>query len=452
MAEENGVLKALRIIQEQLPKFLSETNVPFSKSEPQSVMRAPDKGLQEKTALETLLKLAAGAVPASKAAVAAAKIPGVIPAAITAATGDPTNLIPGKLGMVSGGVEDAEAAITRGGTEHLFATHSTQVDRLLKFLRRSGDRIPALDNPSYAITRGSPEIGHFGDTTLVLLPDAPIDPASSTVQLFNRDAYTSRGKERKTAEFISQDLRGTEGATSSLSQMLAILASPRFSSLDDYIKSPAGAATLGKDIQKIDLPEKLLKGYKSAEDQVGYARDLIRQFALEGNPVLGKLMTQGSEYAEGKLVGKLPITKSNVAAIITPTANTADEVNEALSMLPGRLPIAGTIQDFMPASLKLLNQGEATKISKAAEKAWSEMAPSEQAEFARGDYGVQALFRDLTRFNFADLGVLPSTERVFNSVSDEFMWELLGDPKAVRTYIDNTPDTVNAVLRHLTER
>lgn len=98
-----------RIIAEELPKFLSDMNVPFSKSRPQSVM-VEDKGEEEKNVLENLIAGALGIVPVAKGVQVAAKVKGAIPVAIAAATQDPTVLLPGGAGLLSQSSE-AEATI-----------------------------------------------------------------------------------------------------------------------------------------------------------------------------------------------------------------------------------------------------------------------------------------------------------------------------------------------------
>jgi len=119
-----GLTDALRIIREELPKFATETGIPFfGKDEPRSVMREPSSRQREKDTLENIAALGLGALPVAKGAKLAygalSKIPGALPAAAVAITGDPTAALPGKIGGADalmslanmGGVKDAEAAL-----------------------------------------------------------------------------------------------------------------------------------------------------------------------------------------------------------------------------------------------------------------------------------------------------------------------------------------------------
>ncbi len=105
MAEENFLTKALRIIGEELPKFASEMNVPFSKDRG-SVFDKPTVGDTEKALGEALLQIAGAFGPA--ALTLPAKVS--IPTGIAAATGDPTALIPGVGAGLMTASGDAEAA------------------------------------------------------------------------------------------------------------------------------------------------------------------------------------------------------------------------------------------------------------------------------------------------------------------------------------------------------
>jgi hypothetical protein len=119
--EENFLMKALRIIATELPKFAKESNLPGtggSDSENDSVMK-PQSGANKEYSVtsgitELLPWIAPGVAAGSKLAAALLKRPVASSIAATAATGDPTNLIPGSAGLavgMSGGVGDAEAVI-----------------------------------------------------------------------------------------------------------------------------------------------------------------------------------------------------------------------------------------------------------------------------------------------------------------------------------------------------
>lgn len=119
-----------RIISEELPKFLSDMNVPFSKSREQSVMRE-DNGNEEKNVLENLITGALGIVPIAKGVQVAAKVKGAIPVAIAAGTQDPTALLPGGAGLLAQS-NDAEATIVPA---HLLKSQSA-IDAAMSVLKQ----------------------------------------------------------------------------------------------------------------------------------------------------------------------------------------------------------------------------------------------------------------------------------------------------------------------------
>ena len=121
------------IIKQELPKFLEEMNVPFAgKSSYTSVMDQPSSRDMERETNEALLGGAAMTVPAVRGLRALFSAPGVvkygIPAGLTAATGDPSNLIPGAAGLAATS-GDAEALLSKA---NLSASEVNQIRSILK--------------------------------------------------------------------------------------------------------------------------------------------------------------------------------------------------------------------------------------------------------------------------------------------------------------------------------
>lgn len=111
---------AFRIIAQELPKFFTETGTPFlGKDQEQSVMKEKDSIQKEKDVNEALLKLGAAAPAALLGGVKALQIAKEFPKLASslvsggtfAATGDPLDLVPGKLGKVIGSTGEAEAMV-----------------------------------------------------------------------------------------------------------------------------------------------------------------------------------------------------------------------------------------------------------------------------------------------------------------------------------------------------
>lgn len=132
-----GILDALKIIKEQLPKFTQEMGVPFlGKDKPSSVTDKVDPNL-EKKALETLLPMlvmGAGIAPAAmKATNLAFKYPKIAGAGVAAATGDPSAAIVNPVLSLALGANDAEAA---------FITPRSALAKLTKFADASLEQIP----------------------------------------------------------------------------------------------------------------------------------------------------------------------------------------------------------------------------------------------------------------------------------------------------------------------
>lgn len=104
------------IIGQELPKFLKEMNVPFSGGNGSNSVMVNDPRDTEREVNEMLLGGAAMALPAARGLKALFGVPGAakygIPAGITAATGDPTNMLPGAAGLLSAPSE-AQALLSK---------------------------------------------------------------------------------------------------------------------------------------------------------------------------------------------------------------------------------------------------------------------------------------------------------------------------------------------------
>lgn len=348
MAEQNFLLKALSIIKEQLPKFASEMNVPFSGNDPNSsvmgkespiptrsraAFNAQESDAQEKRVTENIATLFAMLSPTKRAVMAAAKNPIISGAALATTTGDPTWLIPGKAGMVLGGsVGDAEAVIRPGGRPDLNMTHEMKGDTLLSALRSLADRtLTALDHPSIAIAsnNGMP-FGNSSGISLLMNPTSPLyDPATATRnQLFNRDAFTFRRKNKP--DVLPSDVRLTEDSEPGTGLLLSLLASPRFKSFQEYEKSSAGAKLLGKtedELAKEYSSNRVRSDFYDVIYDLQLPRDteanmyrMIEQKALSGNQkaadFIDKVRHVSSGYGELKLLDGLPLNDNTLSAVM----------------------------------------------------------------------------------------------------------------------------------------
>ena len=350
MAEQNFLLKALSIIKEQLPKFASEMNVPFSGNDPNSsvmgkespiptrsraAFNAQESDAQEKRVTENIATLFAMLSPTKRAAMAVARNPVMSGVALATTTGDPTWLIPGKAGMVLGGsVGDAEAVIRPGGRPDLNMTHQVNGNTLLSSLQELANRtLSVLDHPSIAIAsnNGRP-FGSNSGVSLLLNPTSPLfDPATATRnQLFNRDAFTFRRKNKP--DVMPSDVRMTEDAEPETELLLSLLASPRFRSFEEYEKSSAGAKLLGKTEDEL---AKEYSGNRVRSDFYDLIYDLriphgteanmyrmIEQRALSGNQkaadFVDKVRHVSSGYGELKLLDDLPLNDNTLSAVMYP--------------------------------------------------------------------------------------------------------------------------------------
>lgn len=387
------LLNAWKVIKGELPKFATDMNLPFSADpEPRSVMdklapiptkqaanyQAANQDTAEKRITENLLAGLALLSPAKRAVVPAAKAalesPLTTSAMMAAITGDPTNLIPGKLGAVVGGsVGDAEGAIMPGGRPDLLMTHaaSSPGKYVSEILARLGSgKISELTHPSIAIASNDARPFSNSDISLLFNPTSNrFDPEQQIYnQLFNRDVYTYR---RNGIPPNPRDYRLTEGNNpDSTGQLLSILASPRFSSFKQFEISPFGAGVLGKsreELDKIYLNSNTHSEFYDLVDKFGldkYAGKETNFAALEnlgrlGNKDAAKFVegvrATPTAYAELKIPEELPLNSSTLSAVLLPHnaffGNTSQKRLIIAAQDELNVPV-GTAADLIPAHME----------------------------------------------------------------------------------------------------
>lgn len=240
-------------------------------------------------------------------------------------------------------------AIRPFGAKNLAMVHNMSGG--LNFLR-SGK---SLGNPSIAIAENPYPFDR--SPTLVFNPDSKLfDPANMEQnQLFNRDAYTDRAKTLlhgwgQEFRLKGKDLRYTEGFNPSKEQKLAIDASPRFKSFKDYETKKSGAGTLGQpyytessdlyaEVQRYlrdnvdkDTSQAYRLAYHTPLDYESYKTQLDF-LASRGNKAaqgfLKRASELGSDYAELKVIGQVPVDPYNVNALLLPRGElTKDQILE----------------------------------------------------------------------------------------------------------------------------
>ena len=387
------LLNAWKVIKGELPKFATDMNLPFSADpEPRSVMdklapiptkqaanyQAANQDIAEKRITENLLAGLALLSPARKAVVPAAKAalesPLTTSAMMAAITGDPTNLIPGKLGAVVGGsVGDAEGAIMPGGRPDLLMTHAASSPGLYvgELLARLGSgKFNSLTHPSIAIASNNARPFSADDLSLLFKPTSNrFDPEQQIYnQLFNRDVYTYK---RYDIPPNSRDYRLTEGNNpDSTGQLLSILASPRFSSFKQFETSPFGAGVLGKsreELDKIYLNSDTHNEFYDLVDKFGLDKYTTKEYLFTELDRLGRLgnkeaakFVEGvratpTDYAELKLPADLPLNDSTLSAVLLPYYSFSNNTGtrRALEAAQNKLNVpVGTAADLIPAHME----------------------------------------------------------------------------------------------------
>lgn len=257
-------------------------------------------------------------------------------------------------------------AIRPGGRPDLALVHDMAIKnpRVLDWWR-SG--LP-MSNPSIAVTKNYSPFGHNEMPSILFNPNSHyFDPAfNPNNKLYNRDAYTTRTKGYSKAEqqhrMGEKDLRLTEGANPGKLHALAILASPEFKNFAQYEKAKTGANTLDKGFNwdQVNEVEDLIRRYGETLGENVYDRLLPQSFykglkhkvkagdkdALQIDKMLQEL---GSDYAELKRFGELPLDDRTVRAMVIPYNGTAADTARYLKEGARTRGIkAGTPFDLLP--------------------------------------------------------------------------------------------------------
>jgi len=242
---------------------------------------------------------------------------------------DPTAALDYTTGPVGG----LAGIIRRGGRPELNMVHNAPMtpDELEDLISRRS----SLSSPSIAIAKDT--IYPFErSSTFVFNPASPLfDPAQHRGnQLFNRDAYTFRGKDPRDIDSRVRnkfkDMRLTEGYYPDKSQTWAIRSSPQFRSFAEYEGSKAGAKTLGKftdrDKAYADLLSSDLIAWMTHKNGRSPNRrspgvfkqlqDSARAGDEEARAILEGFRQLPSNYAELKVLGEVPINPRNVSALM----------------------------------------------------------------------------------------------------------------------------------------
>ena len=242
---------------------------------------------------------------------------------------DPTSALDYTTGPVGG----LAGIIRRGGRPELNMVHNAPMtpDELADLISRRS----SLSSPSIAIAKDT--IYPFeASSTFVFNPASPLfDPAQHRGnQLFNRDAYTFRGKDPRDIDSgvrnKFKDMRLTEGYMPDETQTLAIRSSPQFRSFAEYEGSKSGARTLGKftdrdkayaDLLSDNLTEWMQNKYSRSPNKrssvvLGALRDSARAGDENARFILEEFRKLPSKYAELKVLGEVPVNPRNVSAVV----------------------------------------------------------------------------------------------------------------------------------------
>ena len=242
---------------------------------------------------------------------------------------DPTSALDYTTGPVGG----LAGIIRRGGRPELNMVHNAPMtpDELADLISRRS----SLSSPSIAIAKDT--IYPFeASSTFVFNPASPLfDPAQHRGnQLFNRDAYTFRGKDPRDIDSgvrnKFKDMRLTEGYMPDEAQTLAIRSSPQFRSFAEYEGSKSGARTLGKFTDRDEAYADLLSDNLTEWMQNKYSRSpnkrspaVLKQLqdsARVGDEnawfILEEFRKLPSKYAELKVLGEVPVNPRNVSAVV----------------------------------------------------------------------------------------------------------------------------------------
>jgi len=251
-------------------------------------------------------------------------------------------------------------AIRKGGDHNLEATHAT--GGAYNLIDIHGKPHKELSSPSFAIWNskhadGVPFAGK--DSPLIVPRPGALDPLNHPGELYNRDAYTLRGRDYDTLKGMHYPkkrleqrfgeypvrLKEFEGTTGDVGHDLAIESSPKFGSFKQFERDPRGANLLKTDADTIRgaqddqnaLIGKLLRDHSRPMPgylTVGENKDFVRQAAKAGDPDAQEFLRSAaympSEYAELKTKGPLAFTPEKIAGVALPTDPASIDVAKAL--------------------------------------------------------------------------------------------------------------------------
>lgn len=328
------------------------------------------------------------------------------------ASGDPEQLD----NMLSSGLSGPASLvgmIRKGGRTDLNMVHNIgdSLDNFINLVMRRG----SISSPSVAIAKDN--IHPFaGTSTLVMNPSSPLfDPAQQRVnQLINRDMYASRAKvptvknrelfdEQPDGSVIpakehpstwqmrqGKDARfGEGGGPPESSQVAAILASPKFSSLAEYEKSKYGAKTLVHGSEKRNIAEEsetVAGAYRAfLEDSMPFNigdpgplnasvrnpenMQFLKSKAVSGDKeakhLLDLLRGLPSDYAELKMVGELPMSPRDISALIIPADRPTLSKRADVKAFADKTGVrTGTPEELMPKSMESTYEDMTSSIFK----------------------------------------------------------------------------------------
>lgn len=277
---------------------------------------------------------------------------------------DPTS----GLDFVTGPAGGLAGVIRRGGRPDLNMVHNVSSPELfLDLVKNRG----SMSNPSIAIAKNN--VFPFEQSpSLVFNPNSPLfDPAQHRGnQLFNRDAYTFRGRTPATVprdvRLHGADARSTEGLNlNNQAQDFAMYASPNFRSFAEFEKNPAGANTLTKmtpldrqlseDVNRLKrewMSKQNIPDFFGSEDVVQALRQAAKEGDREASFILRAAREIPSDYAELKVLGEVPITPRNVSAVILPQNMRKRQIQDYLDDIgPTGIPV-GRATDLAPPAMQ----------------------------------------------------------------------------------------------------
>lgn len=281
-------------------------------------------------------------------------------------------------------------AIMPGGKATLNMSHGSRAGQL----RRALEKSPLLDSISVGIADNNIRPFEVGaDSVAMLLNPAShlFDPATNRLnQLFNRDMYASRARDRATLAVNRRypyDYRAMEGQNpgqlysvhpdrldtgqdygnmAGYGQELALAASPSFRSFREFERSNKGAGALTVGAEYSMDTERLIKDVLIAANGPDYnyghaptdLAGLVTVANTSNSSNLRKLATKAladiqrvpSNYAELKMGGRLEVSPDTVTAfVLNPfiSGHQSEKVREAIAKAGYDIP-TGTAAELVP--------------------------------------------------------------------------------------------------------